>query len=645
MTLTAGNGQSEASRPRPANREPARPPRNSAVQTGICLTCLLAGWLLGRSPASWYLFIAAYLAGGAASLLAAIRSLAHRQLTVDLLMILAAIGAAVLGEWAEGGVLLFLFSLSNTLESYATYRTKHTIESLVRLRPNEAAVLRDDKELRVDIKTLSIGDLVRIRPGEHIPVDGEVVEGETWTNEATITGESEPVVKQPGAAVFAGTINGHGTVLVRTTKLAADSMLERIVNMVHEAQEQKNPTQQLIERWRQLYVLGVLLGAAIVFVGALLLHTRDVHHAFYHAMVLLVVASPCAVVIGSPAVVLSAIARAAQLGVLFKGGRHLEALGNVDLVAFDKTGTITVGRPAVSAVWVPEQTSADRMLQLAAAVEHHSEHHLAAAVVDEAARRSMALPEVTEFESHVGSGVHAHVDGFWVGVGRESLFAAHGVAVPADGLEAAQRLRREGQTVLITIAPQAGITGVIGLSDRIRPDTAQALAALKQMGVRCHVILTGDHEQVARRVSEAVGADRFLAGLLPEQKVLELRRMIEAGHCVAMVGDGVNDAPALAIADVGIAMGGAGTDVALEVADVVLMRDDLKSLPLAIWISRQAKRRIRQNMTFAFGMIGVLVLCSFMNLPLWLGVVGHEGSTVLVVLNGLRLLVEKPKLR
>lgn len=578
------------------------------------------------------------------SLLAALKSLVQRQLTVDLLMVLAAIGAAMLGEWAEGGVLLFLFSLSNTLEAYATYRTKHTIESLTKLRPSEATLLRDGRESRVAIEELSVDDLVRVRPGEHMPVDGQVVDGETWVNEATITGESEPVAKKPGATVFAGTINGHGSVVVRTTKLAADSVLERIVSMVHEAQEQKNPTQKLIEGWRQLYVLGVLLGAATVFVGALLIHTHGVHHAFYHAMVLLVVASPCAVVVGSPAVVLSAIARAAHLGVLFKGGRHLEVLSNVDVVAFDKTGTITVGKPVVDTLWVPDGASSDQMLRLAAAVERRSEHHLAAAVVDEARRRAVTVPEVQEFENHVGSGVHGHVDGSWVGVGRESLFLNHEVAVPADALDAAEHLRAEGQTALITVSPQPRIVGTIGLGDRIRPEAAKALSALKQMGIRSSIILTGDHEHVARRVARAVGADDFLAGLLPEQKVLELRRMIDAGHCVAMVGDGVNDAPALAIADVGIAMGGAGTDVALEVADVVLMRDDLKALPLAIWISRQAKRRIRQNMTFALGMIGVLVLCSFMNLPLWLGVVGHEGSTVLVVLNGLRLLVEQPKL-
>ncbi|HEX7379544.1 MAG TPA: heavy metal translocating P-type ATPase [Pirellulales bacterium] len=618
------------------------PPYASAAQAGLCLVALIAGWIVDRPEISFYLYLLAYIAGGAAALLEAIKAAARRQLTVDLLMVLAAAGAAVLGDWAEGGVLLFLFSLSNALEDFATYRTKHTVQSLVQLRPSEALLLRDGQELTVGIQTLAPGDLVRVRPGEHIPLDGEVVDGETWVNEATITGESEPVVKASGATVFAGTINGHGSVVVRATKLAADSMLERIVKMVHEAQSQKNPTQQFVESWQQAYVSGVLLAAAIVFAGALFIHTSDVRHAFYHAMVLLVVASPCAVVIGSPAVVLSAIARAAQLGVLFKGGRYLELLGNVDTVAFDKTGTITLGAPGVDALWVEEDASPDAMLRLAAAVERRSEHHVADAIVAEAQRRRIELPESTEFDYHVGLGVHAHVEGSWIGVGHERMFAGHGIAIPQTALDAARHLREQGQTALIVAAPEAGIFGVIGLSDQIRPDAAAALAALKRMGIQANVILTGDNEQVAQRVAQAIGADAAFAGLLPEQKVAELRRLAKAGRTVAMVGDGVNDAPALAVAGVGIAMGGAGTDVALEVADVVLMRDDLTALPMAIWISRQAKRRIRQNMLFALGVIGVLVLLSFMNLPLWLGVLCHEGSTVLVVLNGLRVLIERP---
>src|SRR6185437_11108319 len=395
-------------RPRssPARQEEAHPPRGAAVQTALCAVFLLMGWLIGRSPYSVGFFLLAYVAGGAASLLAAGAAIVRRQLTVDLLMVLAAAGAAIIGDWAEGGVLLLLFSLSNTLEAYATYRTKRSIESLVQMRPAEATLVCGGVEVRVGVETLSIGDIVRLRPGERIPIDGEVADGETWVNEATITGESEPVAKKSGSPVFAGTMNGGGSALVRMTRPATDTMLERIVRMVHEAQARKNPTQQFVESWQQVYVLGVLVGAAIVFAGALLVHTREYRDAFYHAMVLLVVASPCALVVGSPAVVLSAIARAARLGVLFKGSRFLEMLGDVDVVAFDKTGTITYGKPAVVEVWLPDGASPERMLRLAAAVERRSEHHLAAAVVEEARRRMLVLPDVVEFESHVGSGVH-----------------------------------------------------------------------------------------------------------------------------------------------------------------------------------------------------------------------------------------------
>jgi Cd2+/Zn2+-exporting ATPase len=339
---------------------------------------------------------------------------------------------------------------------------------------------------------------------------------------------------------------------------------------------------------------------------------------------------------------LTAIARAALRGVLFKGAYHLDLLGQVEVVAFDKTGTITPGRRAVTAVHPVDEAAADDVLRLAAAVERGSEHHLAEAVVTEAGRRGLPLPRTEEFENHPGLGVHAHAGGSWVGVGREQLFESHGIPVPAAVREAAGRVRAEGQTALLVVAA-GGPAGVIALADRPRPGGAAALAALKSLGVHANIILTGDHGDIARAVAEVVGADDVRAGLLPDQKVMELRRLMDGGRCVAMVGDGINDAPALAAAPVGIAMGGAGTDVALEVADVVLMRDDLKVLPFAIWLSRQARRRVRQNLAFAFGVIGVLALATFFDLPLWAGVVGHEGSTLLVVLNGLRLLWERPR--
>jgi Cd2+/Zn2+-exporting ATPase len=593
---------------------------------------------------SLVLFVVSYIAGGTMTTVTAVAELRRLRLTVDLLMILAAVGAAVLGDWGEGAVLLFLFSLSNTLEAYAMYRTTRSIDALIRLRPREACLVRDGVEARVGIDDLSVGDLIRVRPGERFPVDGEVSEGETWADEATLTGESEPVSKVVGSPVFAGTINGRGSPLIRMTRAVADTTLERIVRSVHDAQATKTGAQLLVESWRGPYVAGVLLASVVVFVGSWLLHRQGFSDSFYHAMVMLVVASPCAVVVGAPAVLLSAIARAARHGVLFKGGAHLEMLGRVDVIAFDKTGTITPGKPVVTSAWAAGDLGQDRLLGLAAAVERHSEHHLGAAVIAEAARRGSACPEVSEFEAHTGLGAHARADRLWVGIGRESLFESHGKSLPPAVSAAARRVRETGQTALIVVlegdGPPAG--GVIAVSDQPRPDAAAALAALKRSGVARILILTGDHERIARAVAERVGADDVRAGLMPDEKVVELKRLMDAGHLLAMVGDGVNDAPALATAHVGIAMGAAGTDVALEVADVVLIRDDLRALSFAVWLSRIARRRVRQNLVFAFGVIGLLVLSSFFGLPLWLGVVGHEGSTLLVVLNGLRLLWEPP---
>jgi Cd2+/Zn2+-exporting ATPase len=414
--------------------------------------------------------------------------------------------------------------------------------------------------------------------------------------------------------------------------------------MVREAQAEKTPAQRLVESWQGPYVRAVLAVTVLVFLGTWLLQARPIEHAFYHAMVILVVSSPCAVVIGTPAVLLSAIARAARQGVLFKGGAHLETLGHADTIAFDKTGTITPGKPMVVGIWAPEGDDPDDLLRLAAAVERHSEHHLAAAVVAEAKARGLEVPDATAIEAHAGIGVHGRTGDDWVGVGREDLYSRHGTKIPPAVMEAAHRFRDEGATALLVVidGPRTTTGGVIAVADAPRPEASSAIAALKRLGVKRVVVLTGDHERVGRAVARLVGADEVVAGLMPDQKVAELKRLEQGGRRLAMVGDGVNDAPALAAAPVGIAMGGAGTDAALEVADVVLMRDDLGALPFAVWLGRKARARVIENLVFGFAMIGVLVAASFFALPLWVGVLGHEGSTLLVVLNGLRLLWENP---
>lgn len=591
------------------------------------------------------MWIVAYVAGGFRPLKESLSALCRGKLNVDTLMVAAALGAAILGDWGEGSVLLFLFSLSSTLEAFATYHTNRSIESLIQLRPRQATRISKDTSVDevVEVEALQVGDVLRIRPGERFAIDGVVIEGESWVDESTLTGESEPIQKLTGSDVFSGTMNGQGTVSVQMTKAIADTTLERIVHMVHEAQSQKTPTQRFVESWQQPYVIGVFVSALMVFLAARIVHTSSWYEAFYHAMVLLVAASPCAVVVSSPSVMLSAIALAGRHGVLFKGAVHLETLGKVDVLAMDKTGTVTMGKPTVTEVWTTPEANVTRFLSLVAAVEKQSEHPLAIPVMEEARRRGVPEQslEIKDFHSHTGLGVFARVDGVWVGAGRESLFETYKVEMLPGILVNAQRMRDSGQTALLVIAKEEQIGGVIGVADRLRPEAAHTIAKLKKLGVRDVVLLTGDHERVALAIAKELGVDEVRAGLLPADKVTELLRLSRHGRCVAMIGDGVNDAPALATADVGIAMGGAGTDVALEVADVVLMRDDLKGLPLAVWISRMARKRVRQNMVFAFVMIAILILSTFYQLPLWIGVLGHEGSTVLVVLNGLRMLWER----
>lgn len=630
---------------------PAALPIVEAVSTGLCAVLGVLAVVCSRSDfsgaANWTgaAATAAFLAGAHAPARNAFLDILRLELNVDLLMIVAAAGAVAIGDWGEGLVLLFLFSLSGTLEAFAMYRTTRSIEALVQLRPREALLMRDghpDGEV-VPVESLQVGDIVRVRPGERFSVDGVVVDGETWADEATLTGESEPIQKLVGSTVFASTINGQGSVLVKMTKAVADTTVERIIQMVQQAQAQKTPTQQFVEAWERPYVIGVLTVSLLVLLGGRAIHTTSWHDAFYHAMVLLVAASPCAVVVGAPAVMLSAIARAGLHGVLFKGAVHVEALGQVDHVAFDKTGTVTVGRPIVTETWVPNGADVVRLLGLAAAIERRSEHPLAVPVLNEVAHRSIPISDatITDFDSHTGLGVHGRVGDIWVGVGREELFVKHQLAVPPELLTQVERLRQEGQTTLLVVTSEPGLYGAIAVADQIRPEAAPTIDALKRMGIKQVIILSGDHARVASAVARKVHADDFRAGLLPDQKVVELQRLSAEGRSVAMVGDGVNDAPALATADVGIAMGGAGTDVALEVADVILMRDDLRGLPTAVWISKVARRRVRQNMAFAFAVIGILVVSTFANLPLWMGVLGHEGSTVIVVFNGLRLLWQK----
>jgi len=620
--------------------------------TAITLIGMIAGFAgekLGAPAAfSAASYVMAYVAGGTFGLRAGLESLRQYAIDVDLLMILAALGAAVVGAPFEGAMLLFLFSLSNVLQSYALDRTRTAIRSLMALRPEEALVRRGEELVTLPAGEIDVGDRVIVRPGERIPLDGVVVEGESSVDQASITGESIPVGKGPGDDVLAGTINQKGGLEITVSRLAKDSTIARLIKLVEEAQSEKARTQRFIDTAEQYYAMGVIVLTALALVVPITLLNEPFADAFYRAMTLMVAASPCALVISTPATVLSAIGNGARKGVLFKGGVYVEQAATIKVVAFDKTGTLTAGRPEVTDIIPLNGASEEEVLVQAAAVEAKSEHPLAEAIVEAARARNLAWPEATAFQSETGTGVSASVNGSNVAVGNRRFYRDSG----ADGLEeasaAVDTLYGEGKTTVVVARAADGegagsgpyrVMGVIGIADVLRPDIRNVVQALKERGVERVVMLTGDNERVAETIAAEAGVDAFHAALLPEDKVRILKEEAARYGPVAMVGDGVNDAPALATAAIGIAMGAAGTDVALETADIVLMADDLSQIPYVIGLSRQTRRTLWQNLVFAVAVIGVLIAAVLgVGLALPLSVIGHEGSTVLVSLNGLRLL-------
>ncbi len=618
-------------------------PRLVAI-TAAAIALSLLGERLGWPAALILLFnLTAYAAGGFYGTKGALESLFNeRKIDVDMLMVLAAIGAALVDQWHEGALLLFLFSLSNVLQDYAIGRSRQAIRGLFKLYPSEATVMRGGKRQTVKIGEIRVGELVLIQPGERIPVDGVVRGGRSAVNQAPITGESMPVDKVVGDKVFAGTLNTEGVLDVEASKPASDTVLSRIIRMVEEAQDSKAPTERFLDRFEQIYA-GVILGSVALFIvipPALGLVAFSDN--FYRAMVLMTVAAPCALVISTPAAFISAIASAARGGVLFKGGAYIETLGDIKAIAFDKTGTLTTGQPEVTDVLAHGSVDTDELLTLAASAEDRSQHPVAKAIVRAAKARSLHLLPVEDFESISGRGVRAIIRGETLTLGSPA-FLAQDAALPDDLAAALARLEREGKT-LVAVRRGAHWLGVIAVTDQVRHEARDLITALHARGIKV-AMLTGDNAEVARSIAAQTGVDLIYADLMPEQKADIVRQIQAEVGPVAMVGDGVNDAPALAAADVGIAMGAAGTDVALETADLVLMGDRLELIPFAINLSRKARRVVWQNLTFAIGVIVVLLISAFaVELPLPLGVLGHEGSTVIVVLNGLFQLLIIPEI-
>lgn len=599
---------------------------------------LLSGWLVGLRDNAYFLSLgllgASLLVGGYYAMRDAWQSIRERQLDIDVLMIVAAMGAAALGQWAEGALLLVLFSLGHALEHLAMDRARHAIEALADLAPKTALVLRDGVEIELAVDELLRGDTVMVRPGQRIPADGTVREGSSAVDQAAITGESMPVDKALGALVFAGTVNGEGLLTVEVSKLSKDSSLARMVQLVAEAQTEKSPTQRFVTRFEKVFVPLVLVGVVALIVIPPLIG-MPFAESFYRAMAVLVAASPCALAIATPSAVLAGVARAARGGVLIKGGVHLENLRTLSIIAFDKTGTITTGKPRVTDV-IALQGDEATLLATAASVESRSGHPLAQAVVQAARARKLDWPPASDVQAVNGKGMHALVSSRQVSIGNLRLFEHDDV--PDSVRQQVARLESLGKTTMLVRADGAFV-GLLALADTPRSGMREVFARLASLGVRQTIMLTGDNEQVAKAVAASVGISDVRAGLLPEEKLKVIDELMREHGQVAMVGDGVNDAPAMARATIGIAMGGAGTDVALETADVVLMADDISKLPFAIALSRASHNIIQQNLWAAFGVVALLIPATLFGwASMGIAVLIHEGATVLVVLNALRLL-------
>lgn len=613
------------------------------VVTLVAIVLSLLGERAGFSEGVILLLnITSYVAGGIFGAKTAIESLREGEIDVDMLMVLAALGAAVVGQWHEGAILLFLFSLSNVLQEYAIGRSRQAIQSLFKLYPEEAKVKRGDSVVTVKISDIKLNDTILIEPGERIPVDGEVISGRSTIDESPITGESMPVDKTVGDVVFAGTLNKQGILDVKATKAAEQTTLSRIIKMVEDAQDSKAPTERFLERFEQNYAKLIIFGTLLFIFVPPLLGLADFESNFYRAMVLMTVASPCALVISVPSAFISAIASAARGGVLFKGGAYLEQLASIKAIAFDKTGTLTIGRPQVTQVVAVDGVSEDELIQITASVEARSEHPLAKAIVDYASAQSVEMLAIDDFTAIAGQGIVATVNGHEIRVGRISHLDV-GSTLPESLKLAQEKLEHAGQTV-IGMTRDGDWLGLMAMADELRPESIEVVKALQSSGIEV-VMLTGDNKRVAESIALQVGIHDVRAELLPEDKANALKALQSEYGEVAMVGDGVNDAPALALAEVGIAMGAAGTDVALETADIVLMADKIERLQDAIQLSKKARRVVWQNIVFSLAVIVLLVLSVFViSLPLPLGVFGHEGSTVIVVLNGLISLLLLPEI-
>ncbi|MGG3833755.1 heavy metal translocating P-type ATPase [Geobacillus thermocatenulatus] len=628
-------------RERPARQEPFWKKKEN-WNVYIAAALLAVGWAASAAGSGW-LAVAAYVAaiviGGYSLFRTGLRNLLRWQFDMKTLMTIAILGAAAIGEWQEGAVVVILFAISEALERYSMDRARRSIASLMEMAPVEATIRHGAEEITVPVEDVRVGDVMIVKPGEKIALDGVVVNGASTVHEAAITGESLPAEKAPGAAVFAGTLNGEGFLEVEVTKQADETTLAKMVDLVEEAQAERAPMQAFIDRFARYYTPVIIAVALLIAIVPPLVMGGEWLDWVYRGLAVLVIGCPCALVISTPVAIVTAIGSAARRGVLIKGGVYLEQIGRLRAVAFDKTGTLTKGEPAVTDVVVYEGTR-ERLLAIAAAIEKRSQHPLASAIVRRAEEEGTLFLDVPvgEFQSLTGQGVKAVVGSETYYIGSPALFTSLIGELPDEVEQQIVAFRNEGKTVM-AIGTADRLLGLVAAADPLRPSAPDTVAALRRLGVAEVAMVTGDHEQTAQAVGHQAGVSDIRAGLLPEQKLSAIRELKQRYGITAMVGDGVNDAPALAAADVGVAMGGAGTDAALETADVVLMADDLRQLPYTIRLGSRTLAIVKQNIAFALG-LKVLALAAAIPgwLTLWLALFADMGATLLVTLNSMRLL-------
>lgn len=621
--------------------------KSSIAWVSVAGGCLLLGWILSKTlehglVPSTAAYLLAVGAGAVLVLPKALRSLALKRLDMNALMCIAAIGAIVLKEYLEGATVVFLFSLAELLESYSIDRARRSIRSLLTLTPEKATLRQGQEWVEVLTDQAKVGDRVLVRSGEKIPLDGTVVVGSSSVNQAPITGESIPVLKETGDGVLAGTLNQDGSLEIEVTKLAKDSKLAQIIHLIENAQKQKAPTQRFVDRFAEIYTPVVVLLAIGVAVTPPLFFQAEWSLWFYRALVLLVVACPCALVIATPVSVVSGLTAMARRGVLIKGGAALEALGSLRALAVDKTGTITVGRPAVRMIVGANGKSENEILSVAAAIDFHSTHPLAHAVTEAAKSRGVSIPPSQNYRSISGRGAEAQINGVWYFVGNHRFAHECGACSP----ELEQEIEKlEAQAVSVVVVargqsegPGAEALGILGIGDEIRPDAKDAIKLLHSSGLESVVMLSGDNSRTARSIAKEVGIDEAYGDLLPEDKVTKIKEIRDRFRSVAMIGDGVNDAPAMAAATLGIAMGASGTDTAIETADVALMQDRLSGVAEAIRMGRRTMRVIRFNTAFALGTKIIFLVLSVLGVTgLWLAIAADTGAALIVIANALRL--------